>query len=110
MNNNVFSFREAIEAGYEPRDYDYGKMLPVGNFDVELDFMIWAKGSTPAVTCFCTMCDTGQKIRFNVFRENETGHMYLLKNTTTDVRYLTYGSVIKINIILNKRGNTAVTG
>lgn len=108
--NEVMSFKKAIDAGYNPRFYKYGDDLPLGIYQVELDFKIWAKQSTPAVTCFCKIVETDEKIRFNIFRDHETGHFYHLHDTVTDMRAMEYGTIFTINVFLNKKGNRVVTG
>ncbi len=107
METKVFSFPQAVEAGYEPRDYEFMN-LPLGYQNVVLDFKIWSKNS-PAVTMFCIVIETQQKIRFNVFRERLTKKYYLNK-TNIDVVEMAYKTEFKVLILENSKGNTKVEG
>ena len=107
METKVFSFPQGLKAGYEPAEYEFMN-LPLGHQNVVLDFKIWSKNS-PAVTMFCTVIETQQKIRFNVFRDNLT-RKYLLKNTVIDVVEMEYKTEFKVLILENSKGNTKVEG
>lgn len=104
----VFSFQQALLAGYDPENYKYGKDLLLGEFNVTLNFKIWAKGFTPAVTCFCSINGNGDLIRFNVFRNKEGD--YYLKDSNIDMVKLPYGTEFSILVARNSKGNVVVTG
>lgn len=106
--NKVFSFKDGIEAGFNPKFYKFGKDLPLGEFTVTLDFKLWGKGSTAAVACYCTNLHIGELFMFNVFR-NKNGD-YLLRNTELDLVVMPYGTTFEIKIMLNSKGNRVVIG
>lgn len=97
--HNVLAFNTAISDGYNPRDYAYHKDdIPTGEYHIILDFMIWAD-KVSGIDLFCTVRQTGQKIRLTVFRDKEENY-YL---NYLDVRRLPYGSHLNIQVELNGR-------
>jgi hypothetical protein len=97
--DNVFTFNKAISSDYHPSTYSYHKEdIPTGEYHVFLDFMIWAN-KVSGIDLFCTVRQTGQKIRLTVFRDKEEN--YLLHDV--DVRQLQYGSGLTIQVELNGR-------
>jgi hypothetical protein len=99
--NNVLAFQTAISAGYEPRDYSYEKDdIPTGEYHVQLDFMIWAK-KLPAIDLYCTIKQTGQKIRLTVFLDKERS--YRLHHT--NVAELPFGSTLVVQVERNTNDN-----
>jgi hypothetical protein len=97
--DNVFTFNKAINSDYHPSAYSYDKEdIPTGEYDVTLDFMIWAN-KVSGIDLFCTVRQTGQKIRLTVFRDKE--EIYLLHDV--DVRQLRYGSGLTIQVEVNGR-------
>lgn len=59
-----YSFRQAIDAGCEPRSYD--SPVPEGACLARLDFKIWGKHG--ALRCFFTELETGTKFSLPAFR------------------------------------------
>ena len=108
QTKTIFSFKQAIENECSPRDYQFNKDVPVGVFEVKLDFKVWAKQSVTAVTCFCTILETEQKIRFNIFRNQEGD--YLLPKTNLDFCEMSYDTIFKILVERNTLGNIKVSG
>lgn len=106
---DVLSFRQAIDSGFDPKNYVYGKDVPLGTYEVELDFKIWAKGNTMAVTCYCEIVGSGKLIRFNVFRDRSNG-TYFLKGTQIDSRTIPYGTKLTIRVEPAKNGSVSVFG
>ena len=97
--HNVLAFNTAICDGYHPRDYTYHKDdIPTGEYHIILDFMIWAN-KISGIDLFCTVTQTGQKIRLTVFRDKEENY-YL---NYLDVRRLRYGSHLNVQVELNGR-------
>lgn len=96
---NVFTFNKAISSDYHPSGYSYHKDdIPTGEYHVTLDFMIWAN-KVSGIDLFCTVQQTGQKIRLTVFRDKEENYHLL----DVDVRQLQYGSRLNIQVELNGR-------
>ena len=61
--HNVLAFNTAINSDYNPSNYSYHKDdIPTGEYHVTLDFMIWAN-KVSGIDLFCTVRQTGQKIR-----------------------------------------------
>jgi hypothetical protein len=99
--NNVITYRNAISSGYEPRDYSYEKDdIPNGEYPVILDFMIWAK-KLPAIDLYCTIKQTGQKIRLTVFLDKERSY----KLHHTNVAELSFGITLAVQVERNTNGN-----
>lgn len=99
--NNVLSFQAALNAGYQPRDYSYEKDdIPTGEYHVILDFMIWAK-KLPAIDLYCTIRQTGQRIKLTVFLDKERS--YRLNHT--NVAELAYGSTLAVQVERNTNDN-----
>lgn len=100
-SNNVITYRNAISSGYEPHDYSYDKYnIPNGEYHVILDFMVWAK-KLPAIDLYCTIKQTGQKIRLTVFLDKERS--YRLNHT--NVAELSFGSTLAVQVERNTNGN-----
>ena len=59
-----YSFRQAIDAGCEPRSYD--SPVPEGECLARLDFKMWGKQG--ALRCFFTELETGAKFSLPAFR------------------------------------------
>lgn len=98
-HHNVLAFNTAINNGYNPRDYSYQATdIPTGEYHVTLDFMIWAN-KVPGVDLFCTLTQTGQRIRITVFRDQE--EEYRLQNVY--VPDLPIGSTLALQVELNGR-------
>jgi hypothetical protein len=99
--NNVITYRNAISSGYEPRDYSYDKYnIPNGEYHVILDFMVWAK-KLPAIDLYCTIKQTGQKIRLTVFLDKERSY----KLHHTNVAELSFSITLSVQVERNTNGN-----
>jgi hypothetical protein len=73
---NILSWGKAIANGWQPGHYQYAaEHVPVGTYEVILDFKIWAK-KVMAINCYCTIKLTGQKIQLTVYCQ-ETGRYML---------------------------------
>ncbi len=99
--NSVLSFQAALHAGYQPRDYSYEKDdIPTGEYHVILDFMIWAK-KLPAIDLYCTIRQTGQRIKLTVFLDKERS--YRLNHI--NIAELAYGSTLAVQVERNTNDN-----
>ena len=99
--NNVLAFQTAVSSGYGPGDYSYEKdNIPSGEYHVILDFMIWAK-KLPAIDLYCTLKQTGQKIRLTAFLDKERSY----KLHHTNVTELSYGSTLVVQVDRNTNDN-----
>lgn len=99
--NNVLSFQAALNTGYQPRDYSFEKDdIPTGEYHVILDFMIWAK-RLPAIDLYCSIKQTGQKIRLTVFLDKERSY----KLHQTNVAELSFGSTLVVQVDRNSNDN-----
>jgi hypothetical protein len=99
--NNVITYRTAISSGYEPREYSYERDdIPNGEYRVQLDFMTWAK-KLPAIDLYCTIKQTGQKIRLTVFLDKERSY----KLHHTNVAELPFGITLAVQVERNTNGN-----
>jgi hypothetical protein len=97
--HNVLAFNTAISSCYNPSNYSCQKDdIPTGEYHVTLDFMIWAN-KVSGIDLFCTVRQTGQKIRLTVFRDKEENyHLH-----DVDVRQLEYNSSLTMQVELNGR-------
>jgi hypothetical protein len=99
--NNVITYRNAISSGYEPQEYSYNRNdIPTGEYHVILDFMTWAK-KLPAIDLYCTLKQTGQKIRLTVFLDKERSY----KLHHTNVAELPFGITLAVQVERNTNGN-----
>lgn len=73
MEHNVYSFKTAIQKGYELRLYIYdSQQIPLGEFDAVLDCKTWSKRII-AINCYFTKTDTKEKFVVTVYCNNQTG-------------------------------------
>lgn len=99
--NNVITYRAAISSGYDPRSYSYDKYdIPTGEYYVILNFMTWAK-KLPAIDLYCTIKQTGHKIRLTVFLDKERSY----KLHQTNVAELPFGITLAVQVERNTNGN-----
>jgi len=99
--NNVITYRNAISFGYEPRSYSYDKYdIPTGEYHAVLNFMTWAQ-KLPAIDLYCTIKQTGQKIRLTVFLDKERSY----KLHETNVTELAFGITLAVQVERNTNGN-----
>jgi len=99
--NNVLSFQAARNTGYQPCEYSYDRdAIPTGEYHVILDFMIWAK-KLPAIDLYCTIKQTGQKIRLTLFLDKERSY----RLHYTKMTELSFGSTLVVQVDKNTNGN-----
>ncbi|HEY9259494.1 hypothetical protein [Chitinophaga sp.] len=104
MNENVNTFLQALDAGYEPREYLYeAHYLPIGDVCALLDFKIWTKNAA-GITCFLSENDTGKKFRLTVFRRKDN-HEYKLDDGIVDFRNCPVGTLYHLVTEKNGSGN-----
>jgi len=97
----VLTWQSALAAGHLPRDYSYDRdIIPTGEYHIILNFMIWAQ-KLPAVDLYCTIRQTGQRIRLTFFLDKE--RRYLLQGT--DVTRLPFGILLIVQVEQNTHGN-----
>ena len=100
--DTILSWNQAIEQGFEPRDYSYKKEdIPIGTHKATLDFKVWAK-STVGISCYFTINDTNRKIILTVYRDRTTRE-YTIKDT--DFRDLNISQEYAITVKVNSKGN-----
>lgn len=100
-HRTVLTWQAVLAAGHQPRDYSYDKdIIPTGEYHVILDFMILAQ-KLPAVDLYCTIAQTGQRIRLTYFLDKERS--YLLHST--DVTRLPFGIRLAVQVEHNTHGN-----
>jgi len=100
--SNILSWAQAIEQGFEPRNYSYKKEdIPTGTYKANLDFKIWAKADS-GITCYFTVAETNQKIILTVYRDRTTKE-YLLGNI--DFRSVKTNQEHLITTALNSKNN-----
>lgn len=100
---NVMSWKQAIEAGYEPNLYPY--TISPGEYTAVLDFKLWAK-KTMGVACYFTCPGTGEKFQLTVYRR-QRDCMYKLNKSGIDFTTCPTGVAYLISITQNSKGNTS---
>ncbi|MBB6108694.1 hypothetical protein SAMN05421821_10271 [Mucilaginibacter lappiensis] len=96
----VLGFKPALEAGFEPRNYSWSPdVVPVGEYEATLDFMIWSKKHV-AVDCYLTT-GHGKQIRLTAYRNKAEDYMA----GDTAVPYLSFETELIITVVLNGAGN-----
>jgi hypothetical protein len=107
MERNVFSFRVALGKGYEPRLYTYDpEQVPVGEFDVVLDFKTWSKRII-AINAYFTKMDTGNRFVVTVYCQNKTGR-YAVVDSSVDFGQCSTGTPYRIAVEKNARGKISL--
>lgn len=97
----VTGFKPALEAGFQPQNYSWlPEIVPVGEYEVILDFMIWSK-KLVAIDCFFTTVSDHRKIRLTAYRNQ--GEDYMVGDIV--VSYLSLGTRLVISVVLNNKGN-----
>ena len=100
--NTILSWNQAIEQGFELRNYSYNKDdIPIDTYKATLDFKIWAK-NTSGISCYFTIKNTNQKIILTVYRDLTTRE-YSIKDV--DFRDLNISQEYTITVKLNSKGN-----
>ena len=103
----MLSWNVALERGYEPRHYPYATaQVPLGTYEVVLDFKIWAKKAM-AICCYFTQRDTGVKFQITVYRRPED-KSYRLEESDVDFRVCPVNSVYTIKVIRNGNQQAAI--
>ncbi|QJB29902.1 hypothetical protein HF329_00700 [Chitinophaga oryzae] len=104
MDGNVYTFNEAIAAGYEPRDYLFDTAhLPTGTVHAYLDFKIWTKSGT-GITCFFREDKTDKKFRLTVFRRKDID-VYALDDRLIDFKTCPLNLLYQLVSDRNGNGN-----
>lgn len=96
----VTGFKLALEAGFQPQNYSWSsEVVPVGEYEATLDFMIWSK-QLVAIDCFFTTVSDSRKIRLTAFRNQSEDYMV----GGFAVPYLRLGTRLIVNVVLNNKG------
>lgn len=104
MESNVFSWKQALRAGCEPRDYPYAKEeVPQGQFNARLDFKIWAKKAI-GINCYFTCVESGKRFQLTAYRQHR-GYNYRPDNGTVDFRTSPVPCIYRIETGFNGKGN-----
>jgi len=100
--NTILSWNQAIEQGFEPRNFSYKKEdIPIGTHKATLDFKIWAKNAV-GISCYFTINETNQKIILTVYRDRTTRE-YTIKDA--DFGDVNSSQEYTITVKLNSKGN-----
>ena len=98
----AYSFRGALDAGLEPRDYQ--EEPPVGIFKAHLDFKIW--GNKPILRCFFTD-EAGRKFSLFAANPRDGSRRYTPKDGLIDISAPgTDGKCYELTTGLNSKGKT----
>lgn len=65
-----WSYNGAVEAGLEPRLYDW-KDVPEGDWEARLDFRYWADNGGPGTLVCCFRTPEGARYRVSAFRQKD---------------------------------------
>jgi hypothetical protein len=104
MESNVLSWNVAIELGYEPRAYPFTNIhVPLGEYDVRLDFKIWAKKAT-GISCYFTQISTNSKFQLTVYRRQKD-KMYMLNYNDIDFKFCDINVIYTVEVELSNSGN-----
>lgn len=97
---NVLSWKQALDQGYSPKNYDYTK-CPIGVFEAALDFKIWAN-KTDAVTCYFTS-EGGVAFQISVFKR-QADEQYKIKDCDIDFTTCPIDCIYQLTIERNTKG------
>ena len=104
MESNVLSWNVAIALGYEPRAYPFTSThIPLGEYEVRLDFKIWAKKAT-GISCYFTQISTNSIFQITVYRRQKD-KMYMLNESVVDFKLCDINMVYIIDVELSSIGN-----
>lgn len=107
MERNVLSWNQALERGYEPREYPFNPGdIPAGTYNAKLDFKIWAK-KTMAVVCYFELLDIGKKCCLSVFRKRDD-EQYKLPGGNIDFTTSPINQLYRISIEYNLKNKSVV--
>jgi hypothetical protein len=99
--SNPISWQQALDQGYNPRDYSYHKEdIPIGEYLATLDFKIWSK--VQGITIYFSKVDSNQKFQLTVFR-NHGDREYTLE--ACDFRDCPIKKQYYITVEINSKGN-----
>ena len=97
----VIGFKPALEGGFQPQNYSWlPDIVPLGEYEAILDFMIWSK-KLIAIDCFFTTVSDNRKIRLTAYKNQ--GEDYMVGGIA--VSYLSLGTRLVVSIVLNNKGN-----
>ncbi len=100
MESNVLSWNVALEFGYEPRAYPFtNTYVPLGEYEVRLDFKIWAKKAT-GISCYFTQISTNSKFQLTVYRRQKD-KMYMLNDNDIDFKFCDINVKYTIDVVLS---------
>ena len=104
MENNVLSWDQALEKGYEPKLYPFqSHKIPLGDYNAYLDFKIWAK-KIAGICCYFIQEDSGVKFQLTVYRRR-ADEFYKLEGSDIDFKSCKISSLYHIKVNLNSKGN-----
>jgi hypothetical protein len=69
-NRRGWSYHGAVEAGLEPRLYDW-KNIPDGIWKASLDYRYWADNGGPGALVCCFSTPEGMRYRISAFRQKD---------------------------------------
>ena len=69
-NRRGWSYNAAVEAGLEPRLYDW-KDVPEGAWEARLNFRYWADNGGPGTLVCCFSTPEGHRYRISAFRQKD---------------------------------------
>jgi len=99
--SKTLSWLQALDEGYNPRDYSYRKEdIPIGEYVVTLDFKIWSK--VPGITCYFSKVGSNQRFQLTVYRTHGD-EKYTLDEI--DFRDCPIKQEYYITVKINSKGN-----
>lgn len=105
--SNVITWSNALDSGYEPRDYPYaGEEVPMGQYEAQLDLKVWSK-HTMGISCYFTAIGTGKKFRVTVFRR-KSDEVYALEKESLDFKECPLEAIYRITVDSNKKGDAVL--
>lgn len=108
MEHNVWSFKTAIRNGCFPRLYSYDPMqIPLGEFEVVLDFKAWSKRII-AINCYFTKMNTAERFVVTVYCNNQTGK-YKIPGSTIDFSNCSISIGYRVTIFKNDKGKIVLS-
>ena len=100
MKRNVLTWNQALENGYEPKDYPYDlKDIPEGSYKAKIDFKIWVK-KTMAVCCYFIFIEMNKKCCITIYRNKFFA--YEILNSDINFTECTIKTIYTIEMGYNK--------